>query len=287
MVDLVLRPSSLDPKRPFALQLRWHESLGETEYVTLARVEQSVADEIIRAGAACYLFGEKEGDGTDLKAEIAALRSQIADAQATAQAWWYEDSTGCFHMSLDMEAGERRKRDLGVAINYLYGAPIEHQPAAWRDVVAERQRQIEVETFDASHDDMATRGQLAGAAACYALTAAQHWAASQGVETFWPWDKQWWKPGDKRRNLVKAAALLLAEIERLDRIDNGTSITLQAIIDKTAAHVAAMSPKEREAMLAAQRESFVRGMSTPWEHGQLDFETCPACRAAAKANGSE
>lgn len=235
MVDLVLRPSSLDPKRPFALQLRWHESLGETEYVTLARVEQSVADEIIRAGAACYLFGEKEGDGTDLKAEIAALRSQIADAQATAQAWWYEDSTGCFHMSLDMEAGERRKRDLGVAINYLYGAPIEHQPAAWRDVVAERQRQIEVETFDASHDDMATRGQLATAAACYAMTANTRMKRLNVAEYFWPWAKEWWKPGNIRRNLVKAAALLLAEIERIDRIENGSTLNTQALLDKARA----------------------------------------------------
>jgi hypothetical protein len=33
----------------------------------------------------------------------------------------------------------------------------------------------------------------------------------------WPWDRKWWKPTDRRRDLVKAAALILAEIERLDR----------------------------------------------------------------------
>jgi hypothetical protein len=31
------------------------------------------------------------------------------------------------------------------------------------------------------------------------------------------WDRDSWKPKDRRRNLVRAAALLIAEIERLDR----------------------------------------------------------------------
>lgn len=33
----------------------------------------------------------------------------------------------------------------------------------------------------------------------------------------WPWDDVWWKPKDPRTNLVKAGALILAEIERMDR----------------------------------------------------------------------
>jgi hypothetical protein len=33
----------------------------------------------------------------------------------------------------------------------------------------------------------------------------------------WPWDLKWWKPTTPRRDLVKAAALIVAEIERLDR----------------------------------------------------------------------
>lgn len=33
----------------------------------------------------------------------------------------------------------------------------------------------------------------------------------------WPWHRVWWKPSTRRRNLVKAGALILAEIERLDR----------------------------------------------------------------------
>jgi hypothetical protein len=52
MVDLILRPSSLsaNPRVRWALQLRYHESCGETEYVTLCRVGDSSAQESLRAG---------------------------------------------------------------------------------------------------------------------------------------------------------------------------------------------------------------------------------------------
>jgi len=37
------------------------------------------------------------------------------------------------------------------------------------------------------------------------------------MENLWPWGKEWWKPSDRRRDLVKAGALIAAEIDRLDR----------------------------------------------------------------------
>lgn len=102
---------------------------------------------------------------------------------------------------------------------------------AIEDVINERRRQIEVEDFDASYDDMATKGQLAAAAATYAYSTTlsdrhrQYVSGIYSIENsatlreLWPpsWDKIWWKPTDRRRDLVKAAALLIAEIERLDR----------------------------------------------------------------------
>lgn len=39
-------------------------------------------------------------------------------------------------------------------------------------------------------------------------------------ESFWPWEEEAWRPKNPRHDLVKAAALILAEIERLDRADN-------------------------------------------------------------------
>lgn len=88
---------------------------------------------------------------------------------------------------------------------------------AERDVLAERQRQISAEGWTPEHDDEHANGEMAGAAACYALAGIQHWAREQAIASFWPWEKAWWKPTDPRRDMVKAGALILAEIERLDR----------------------------------------------------------------------
>lgn len=89
------------------------------------------------------------------------------------------------------------------------------QSTAARDVLAERQRQIEVEGFSPPRDDQWQDGQIAEAAACYALHAHEDFAAS--APAMWPWAANWWKQSTPRRDLVKAAALILAEIERLDR----------------------------------------------------------------------
>ena len=39
------------------------------------------------------------------------------------------------------------------------------------------------------------------------------------IGELWPWLSSWWKPSTNRRDLVKAGALILAEIERLDRAE--------------------------------------------------------------------
>lgn len=93
-------------------------------------------------------------------------------------------------------------------------------PAA-RDVLAERQRQISAEGWTPEHDDDHDTGQMAAAASCYALHAetGPHLASKRARPAHWPWSLKWWKPGATRRMLVKAGALILAEIERLDRAD--------------------------------------------------------------------
>lgn len=94
--------------------------------------------------------------------------------------------------------------------------------AAARDVLAERRRQVEQEGWTPEHDDKHGRFSMSYAAACYAL------ADSPAVRTetidivkIWQWSGwsylAWWKPKDRRSNLVRAGALILAEIERLDR----------------------------------------------------------------------
>lgn len=93
-------------------------------------------------------------------------------------------------------------------------------PQAWLDVQAERRRQITAEGWTPEHDDQHSHGQMARAAACYALagsSAPNDGTAALLVSLAWPWDEQWWKPSTARRDMVKACALALAEIERLDR----------------------------------------------------------------------
>jgi hypothetical protein len=81
------------------------------------------------------------------------------------------------------------------------------------DIAAERERQKSAEGWTEEHDDGHTKAEMATAAACYILYSPDHTAP-----LIWPWAGFWWKPsGGRRRNLVKAAALLVAEIERLDR----------------------------------------------------------------------
>jgi len=87
------------------------------------------------------------------------------------------------------------------------------------DVLAERQRQIQVEQFSPRTDDNYESGQLAEAAICYCFSALKYVMAHDGSPPkWWPWAKKWYKPTTPRRDLVKAAALLIAEIERLDRL---------------------------------------------------------------------
>ena len=93
------------------------------------------------------------------------------------------------------------------------------ETAASRDVLAERQRQVEAEGWTPEHDDEHATGEMARAASCYALIAGSRARDLWRGETpkFWPWGEEWWKPTGRRRDLVKAGALILAEIERLDR----------------------------------------------------------------------
>lgn len=85
---------------------------------------------------------------------------------------------------------------------------------ALRDVKAERTRQVSVEGWTPEHDDHHTTGDLAKVAAFYAAAGLR---LTGTVPDGWPWDEDWWKPKDNRSNLVRAGALILAEIERLDR----------------------------------------------------------------------
>lgn len=86
------------------------------------------------------------------------------------------------------------------------------------EIARERERQIEQEGWTPEHDDGHVSGEIAQAAACYALPRPEM-GGFVNIPRLWPWSwsHQWWKPKDRRGDLIRAAALIVAEIERLDR----------------------------------------------------------------------
>lgn len=97
-------------------------------------------------------------------------------------------------------------------------------------IAAERVRQQNEEGWTPEHDDAHSDSELARAAATYAMPA---WLRDLHVRPIcsdadftlrakiWPWEAQWWKPkpDDRKREIIKACALLLAEYERLSRAE--------------------------------------------------------------------
>ena len=83
-------------------------------------------------------------------------------------------------------------------------------------ILDERGRQRDVEKFSAEHDDKWSQGELISAAVAYCYSCLT--PRISVPPTYWPWPLKWFKPKDPIRNLVRAGALIAAEIDRLQRI---------------------------------------------------------------------
>ncbi len=98
--------------------------------------------------------------------------------------------------------------------------PKTHRLGILQQISAERNKQV-TKGFDASHDDTHDTGQIADAASGVARYAI--YAGTENVETApdgWPWMRADWEriaKHPRRQMLVIATALLVAEIERIDR----------------------------------------------------------------------
>lgn len=91
------------------------------------------------------------------------------------------------------------------------------------DVAIERYRQINDEGWTAEHDRLHESNALAAAGAVYALwpylcrNFSPEYAVTS-VEIFWPFEPEWFKPKTRRQDFVRAAALIIAEIDRMDAL---------------------------------------------------------------------
>lgn len=161
-------------------------------------------------------YAKLAAEAQALREEVAALRARVA---VVPDGYALVPVEPLLNMMSDKDHDTRITAERQL-LSILAAAPGKEVPQAWIDVQEERRRQITAEGWTPEHDDEHSHGQMARAAACYALagsSAPNDGTAALLVSLAWPWDEQWWKPSTARRDLVKACALALAEIERLDR----------------------------------------------------------------------
>ncbi|WP_287360681.1 hypothetical protein [Mesorhizobium sp.] len=179
-------------------------------------------------------------DAASSLAVLAALGTQPVPAVTDAIVQTYKDAFGATTYQIlntpaavgpfPIDIGDQATRS-GLAAVFAALAPaiqaVPDMRPAVADIAAERQRQINVEGWTPEHDDQHDKGELAEAASCYARGSDRVTWMQPDPEfprhkvmtgcIIWPWDLACWKPTDRRRNLVKAGALIAAEIDRLDR----------------------------------------------------------------------
>lgn len=92
-----------------------------------------------------------------------------------------------------------------------------HMHRAALDILTERRRQVQEEGWNSIHDDGHDEDELALAAAYYALPQELREELAAAHIPVWPWDECWRKPKGRIPDILRAAALLMAELARLYR----------------------------------------------------------------------
>lgn len=102
-----------------------------------------------------------------------------------------------------------------------------NQRAGWENaseaalgVLAERARQKRMEGYDDNHDDEHIDFELSSAAAAFLLDAIDRAKGGDGFTTppsIWPWESKDWRRKPIYRQLEVAAALIIADQERMGR----------------------------------------------------------------------
>jgi hypothetical protein len=83
------------------------------------------------------------------------------------------------------------------------------------EIARERERQMGGEGYTYGHDDRHSTGDLARLAALYAMP--DQGKVYEEASLAWGEVIDWINHKDRRRDLIRAGALIVAEIERLDR----------------------------------------------------------------------
>lgn len=152
-------------------------------------------------------------------------------------------NTFCSEFLASEISNEKIEKEIATIEDFFSGDRIEGSATAICDeVLYERKRQVVVEGYSRLHDDEEhCYGELALAAASYALIAVTAYAQEDirepifsAIRSVWPFVERI-KPKTARSDLVRAAALIVAEVERIDRAENKKAAYA---VDQTPAEVA-------------------------------------------------
>ncbi|MFW3895915.1 hypothetical protein [Pseudomonas bharatica] len=155
-------------------------------------------DSSTAAGSVAHGLDKAEGEQPDLN----SLRLQVAERGSLLE-HWLQLANVCDDNLADLMKETR--------------ALLDQQRPTWeraaKDILAERRRQL-WKGYSAAHDDLYSPGELSSYAAAFALIAggaAPGWVYQAGISS---WQV---KTSDPRTMLVTSGALILAELERIDR----------------------------------------------------------------------
>lgn len=83
-----------------------------------------------------------------------------------------------------------------------------------KEIAEERRRQIEDLGYTREHDRNHQGAELVRAALSY--LAAADFGDNPPLPFDWPFDPKSWRPEDRRNNLIRAGALIAAELDRME-----------------------------------------------------------------------
>ncbi|HHK2917525.1 TPA: hypothetical protein ACQRQK_002018 [Pseudomonas aeruginosa] len=213
---------------PEEFSFEYRHPNGESHTVTVSRdqVINEMPDFLFEALCSKFCNCEPAGETNVVECccdEYAEEFKLLAAAPAQAQhsvpeGWMLVPVEPLLNMMSDKDHDTRITAERQL-LSILAAAPGNSVPQAWLDVQAERRRQITAEGWTPEHDDLYCAAELPRAAAAYILN-----GANDEAPAIWPFVAKWWKPRDSRSNYVRAGALILAEIERLDRAAHGKEV---------------------------------------------------------------
>ena len=199
------------------------QQVGEVQGDALAALAEKWRTEAEAISAEEDANNSQENYGGFLLRYVSELQAALAARQPGAQervAWASTGATG--HKVVAMPGLHK----LPYGDYDLYAAPpaqsIDLGPGV-RAIADERQRQVDAEGYNTENDADYKAGELANAALAYVEVAAMDLAAgghshiaTRAPPACWPWHRLWWKPRDARRDLVRAGALIAAQLDVID-----------------------------------------------------------------------